>query len=126
MAAAAEPEACTPRKKTGGRQKGVKNVKTRLREQRMVQALIVEHLAPEDVASLNSLAALRHILRTEMLAGDFGAAKVTANMIAPYENAKLSASDMRISGSLDTKSDADIAAELAEVQAKLAAAKVLN
>ena len=113
-------------KKTGGRVKGSKNRATRLREQRLGEALIADRLTAEQAASLTSLPALRHILRNGLLAGDYAGAKVTANMIAPYENARLSSSDVRITGTLESKSDADIAAELAEVQAKLAAAKVLN
>jgi hypothetical protein len=114
--------------KTGGKQKGSLNKATLARAQAMAQALVAEALTPEQQAELTPLAALLRIMRAELQAGDHAAAKVTASLAAPYCHAKLSSSDVRITGTLDTKSDEDIAAEIAAVRAKLAAATkvVLN
>ena len=113
-------------RKTGGRVAGVKNKATRLREQRMVEVLIAERLTPNEIATLTAVQVLERIMRAEVLAGDKAGAKATAAILAPYQSAKLSSSDVRITNTDATKSDADIAAELAEVQAKLAAAKLLH
>jgi hypothetical protein len=112
--------------KFGGKQKGTKNKVTREREQRIAEVLIAENLSPDEIASLSAVQVLCRILRAEVLEGDRAGAKATAAILAPYQSAKLSSSDVKISGSLDTKSDEDIAAEMAEIQARLAAAKVLN
>ena len=117
-------------KKTGGRKPGSKNVSTRLREQKLAEALIAERLTAEQAASLTSLPALRHILRTELLAGDYASAKVTANMIAPYENARLQSTDLTVHNELANvpTAELDLQAEqmLAELAAKRTAAKLVN
>lgn len=112
--------------KFGGRQKGTKNKATREREQRMTERLITEHLSPDDVASMTAVEVLCRILRAEVLEGDRAAAKATAAILAPYQSAKLSSSDMRITNADAAKSDAELAAELAALHEKMIAAKVLN
>jgi hypothetical protein len=116
----------TGQPKLGGRQKGTKNRATRLREQRIADVLIAEHLTPEEVSTLSAVQVLCRILRAEVLEGDRAGARATAAILAPYQSAKLSSSDVRITNTDATKTDEQIAAELAEVQAKLTAAKVLN
>ena len=90
------------------------------------EVLIAENLTSDEIASLSAVQVLCHILRAEVMEGDRAGAKATAAILAPYQSAKLSSSDVRITNTDATKSDADIAAELAEVQAKLAAAKLLH
>ena len=69
----------------------------------MAEALIADGLTAFDSRSRRprstSLPALRHILRTELSAVDYAGAKVTANMIAPYENAASDVSDPGEDGS---------------------------
>jgi hypothetical protein len=90
------------------------------------EVLIAENLTSDEIASLSAVQVLCRILRAEVMEGDRAGAKATAAILAPYQSAKLSSSDVRITNTDATKSDADIAAELAEVQAKLAAAKLLH
>jgi hypothetical protein len=49
-----------------------------------------------------------------------------ASPAAPYVHPKLSNTDMRITGDLTTKSDTELAAEIAGLEAKIAAASVVN
>jgi hypothetical protein len=112
--------------KSGGRMPGVKNKTTRLREQRMVERLITENLSPDEVANMTAVQVLCRILRYEVLEGDRAGAKATAAILAPYQSARLSSSDLRITNVDATKSDEVIEAELVELRAKLAAARALN
>jgi hypothetical protein len=112
--------------KAGGRVAGVRNKATREREAHLAEVLIAEQLTDEEIASLSAVQVLMRIMRAEVLEGDRAGAKATAAILAPYQSAKLSSSDVRITNTDATKSDEDIAAELAAVQAKLAAARVVN
>jgi hypothetical protein len=105
----------------GGKQKGSKNYAMREGEQRLVQALAAEQLSPEQQAEIAPLHVMLRIMRARDRAGDDAGALAAAIAAAPCCHARLSSSDMHVSGSLDGKNDADLAAELAAVEAKLAA-----
>jgi hypothetical protein len=51
--------------------------------------------------------------------GDTAGAVEVAALAAPYMHAKLSSTDLHVQGSLSDKSDDDLAAELADLDAKL-------
>ena len=112
--------------KTGGRSAGTPNKATLARAQAIAQALISEQLTPAQVEALQPLPVMLRIMRARAAAGDDAGALAAAIAASPYCHSRLTAADLHVSGSLDSKSDADVAAELAEVQAKLAVAKVLN
>jgi hypothetical protein len=104
----------------------VRGKATQARAQAIALALVAEELTPEQQAEITPLALMLRIMRARDRAGDHVGALAAATAAAPYCHSRLTAADVHVTGSLDSKSDADIAAELAEVQAKLAAAKVLN
>jgi hypothetical protein len=104
----------------------VRGKATQARAQAIALALVAEELTPEQQAEITPLALMLRIMRARDRAGDNAGALAAAIAAAPYCHSRLTAADLHVTGSLDSKSDADIAAELAEVQAKLAAAKVLN
>ena len=115
--------------KWAGRKKGTANKATVAREQevlRIVAEATAGNLPADDVVNATPLEAMLICLRWALAEKDRAGVLAAASAAAPYIHPRLSSSDVRITGTLDSKSDADIAAELAEVQAKLAAAKVLN
>ncbi len=99
----------------GGRGKGGKNHSTRQREQAAVHALIAEKLSPAEVETLMPLPVLLRIMRSRVLAGDEAGAAAMAALAAPYCHSRLASSDVRVSGSLTTKSDAVVQAEIGEL-----------
>jgi hypothetical protein len=115
--------------KIGGRKAGVPNKATVVREQevlRIVAEATAGNLPAEDAVNATPLEAMLICMRWALAERDRAGVLAAATAAAPYMHPRLSSSDVRISATLDSKSDADIAAELAEVQAKLAAARVLN
>lgn len=58
--------------------------------------------------------------------GDCAGALIAAQTAAPYCHARLTSSDLRIRNEFASKSDADIASEMAESKRKFAAARVVN
>jgi hypothetical protein len=112
--------------KTGGKQKGSLNKATLVRAQAIAQALVAEQLTPEQQAEVTPLAIMLRIMRARARSGDDVGALAAAQAAAPYCHARLSSSDVHITNEDARKSDTEIEQELRELQAKLAAARVLN
>lgn len=110
----------------GGRTRGTLNHATRLRQQALANATIAAALTPEQITELTPLEVMRAIMRNRFHAGDYDGALAAAKEAAPYVHAKLSSSDVRLTGELTTKTDAELVAEIAALEGKIAAARVMN
>jgi hypothetical protein len=102
----------------GGKQKGTKNVKTTARE-RLLQQVIAAALTPEQAAELMPLEIMRAVMRDRYRAGDYDGALLAAEKAAPYCHARLTSTEMKVSGSLSFKSDAEIAADILELERRI-------
>ena len=114
------------RPRAGGRVKGTPNKKTRLKRQEVINALIAETLAPDQVELLQPLEVMLRVMRARVLAGDDAGALVAAAACAPYCHARLSSSDLRITNTMAAKTDEERLREAAELEARMAAARVVN
>ena len=101
-------------------QKGALNRKDRLHQQALAAATIAAALTPEQVAELTPLEVMRAIMRNRFRAGDYNGALAAARECAPYCHARLAQTEMRITGELSTMSDADLAQEIAALEARIA------
>jgi hypothetical protein len=112
--------------KTGGRQKGAQNKATRQKHQALIDALIAERLTPEQALELQPLQVMLRIMRSRLQVGDDVGALAAAAAAAPYVHARLSNSDLRVTNTMAEKSDEQLAAELADLEARMIAARVVN
>jgi hypothetical protein len=97
-----------------------------MRQQQLREATLAAALTPEQCAELSPLEVMRAIMRNRFRAGDYDGALAAARECAPYVHAKLAQTDMRISGTLATKSDSELADEIAQLEARIAAAQVVH
>jgi hypothetical protein len=112
--------------KTGGRKKGTPNRATQASAKAIADAMVALGLTPDRVSGLTPLQMMLVIAEMRFTAGDHAGALAAAQAAAPYVHAKLSSSDVHVTGTLDTRSVEDLDAEIAELRAKQAAAGLLN
>ncbi len=112
--------------KTGGRKAGAPNKATLARAQAIADALVAEQLTPEQIEALEPLPVMLRIMRARTAAGDDAGALAAAALAAPYRHAKLTSTDLHVSGQLDTRDPETVKAEIAEIEALMAAARVVN
>jgi hypothetical protein len=97
-----------------------------MRQQQLREATLAAALTPEQCAELSPLEVMRAIMRNRFRAGDYDGALAAARECAPYVHAKLTSTDLKVSGTLTTRSDEELSLEIAAIEQKLAAARTLN
>jgi hypothetical protein len=115
--------------KTGGRVAGTPNRVNRLvHEAKLIPpgAYAEVGLSPEVIESITPLQCMLFVMHKALEANNMALAMSCAAVAAPYVHPKLTSSDVRISGELTTKSDAELAAEIVALEAKIIAAQVVN
>jgi hypothetical protein len=109
--------------KVGGKKKGTPNKKTVAARQALQDALTKCGLLPDEIATMTPLAAMMVVMRHRLTAADYDGALAAAREAAPYLHPRLSQQDLTVHNVDQARSDADLKAELAEIQAKMAAAE---
>jgi hypothetical protein len=113
--------------KTGGRQPGSCNRKTQERQQLYDEAVLTAALTPEQTAELDALQVMRAVMVANYRAGNLGGALAAARELAPYTHARLSSSEVRISGQvLHTMSNAELVDEARRIEGRIAAAEAIH
>jgi hypothetical protein len=106
------------RSKTGGRRKGGPYRKLDPKLNQKLQQFL------DDGMRISPLDAMLGVLKIRIEEGDYNGALVAAEKAAPYCHAKLAMSEVRVQHSTD-RSDAESAADIATLRAKLDAARSL-
>ncbi len=101
--------------KTGGRRPGSRNKKAVDRDEAMARAYeaAMAGVTPERLDNLTPLEAMLMCMRWAIEAKDRVGILACAAAAAPYTHARLSSSDVRVSGGLTNQSSADITADIA-------------
>jgi hypothetical protein len=107
--------------KVGGRKAGMPNKATIVRAEAMVEAIEARRLTREEIDAITPLGALLYILRVRLDAGEMHHAAQVASMAAPYMHAKLSSMDVKLRADITGKTDAELQAELDQLDCLLAA-----
>jgi hypothetical protein len=110
----------------GGRSAGIPNKATMLRQEALAQAYANAGLTPERISEVTPLQAMLICMHWALEEKNPQAVLAAASAAAPYVHPKLSSSDVRITGDLTTKSDAELVAEIAELETRIAAARMVN
>lgn len=97
-----------------------------LRQEALKKAYTDAGLTVERVAEVTPLQAMLICMHWALQAQNPAAVLAAATAAAPYLHPRLSNSDVRITGELATKSEAELAAEIRLLEAKIAAARRLN
>jgi hypothetical protein len=97
-----------------------------LRQEALAQAYVDAGLSPERISEVTPLQAMLICMHWALVQKNPQAVLAAASAAAPYVHPKLSSSDVRITGDLTTKSDAELATEIATLEAKIAAARIVN
>jgi hypothetical protein len=108
--------------KVGGRVKGKPNRTTIERHEALQRALESCADLPEGVRNMTPLACLLTAMRYAWHLKDFENATRYAEIACPYVHPKLASADLTVRNTDVSKSDAELAAELAEIREKAAAA----
>src|SRR5215471_17080277 len=108
--------------KWGGRKKGTVSRKVLARQQAFEDALNACDLLPETIATMTPLATMLVVMRHRLTAKDYDGALVAAEAAAPFVHPRLASADLTVRNTDVSKSDAELAAELAEIRAKSEAA----
>lgn len=121
--------------KTGGRKHGTPNrlsghqeAKRLVRQQKSelipqdMRAVMVLDLPPITIEEMHPLRVINAIMLIRWNAGDYAGALVAAIALAPYTNARLSSSEIRLTHELATLSDEELQAQALAYERKLAAA----
>jgi hypothetical protein len=90
----------------------------------LAEAAVAAALTPEQVADLEPLAVMRAIMRDRFQAGDHVGALAAAMAAAPYCHARLAQTEVSVHHHVH-QSDAELAAEIAALEARIAAARAL-
>ena len=101
-----------------GRKPGTRNKTADAREvvERHAQAL--SGLVPADIAKMSPLEVMLHAMSLEASAANWRAAAALAEKAAPYVHPKLSAETLNVRTDDSSRSPEDLAAELAEIDAR--------
>jgi hypothetical protein len=110
------------RVKTGGRQKGGLNKKKALQREAMEAVFARLGVSPERIAELTPLQMMLACGHLAIEAGDRAGLLAAASAAAPYIHPRLSSSDVRVKHELGDKSDEELLAELAGIEARIVAA----
>jgi hypothetical protein len=102
------------------------NKATIIRAEAMAEAVEARRLSREEIDTITPLDALLYILRVRLDAGEMHHAAQVAAMAAPYVHAKLSATDVRIRADISGKSDAELQAELDQLDRLIGARTILG
>jgi hypothetical protein len=97
-----------------------------LRQEALTQAYVDAGLTPERISEVTPLQAMLICMHWALEQKNPQAVLAAASAAAPYAHPKLSSSNVRITGDLTTKSDAELATEIATLEAKIAAVRVVN
>jgi hypothetical protein len=96
----------------------------KLEAQQMARAACEERgLTPERIVEFSPLACMLACMHQAYDEGNIQLAMACAASAAPYCHARLTSSEVRISGELTTRSDAELASEIASLEARIAAAQ---
>jgi hypothetical protein len=101
-------------------------LKVEARDVAMQQVYAELALTPVKVESLSPLQCMLTVMHLALDGGNLPLALQCAGMAAPYIHPKLTSSEVKVSGTLTTKSDDELAQEIAQLEAKLAAAEMLR
>jgi hypothetical protein len=107
-------------KKVGGRKKGSVNKATAHRQQAMDQAYQRLGITPERLAEITPLQGILMVMHWGLDQKDPNLVLAAATAAAPFVHPKLSSSDVRITTELRHKSEAELAAEVAELERRIA------
>jgi hypothetical protein len=102
----------------GGRTAGVPNKAVRLRHEARQQAIIDAGLSAEVVEQISPLQVMLICMHRALAAGNIQLAMACAASAAPYCHARLSQSEVRVSGTI-MLSDQDLQAEIASLEARM-------
>jgi hypothetical protein len=105
----------------GGRQKGKLNKATEVRAEALAKACGAIGIEPEDLSAITPLDAMLVVMRWALEARNPTAVLAAAMAAAPYIHHKLVQAEVKVTGTV-TLSDADLQAEIAQLEAKLAQA----
>jgi len=83
-------------------------------------------LAPEAIDAITPLAVMRLVMTARLKVGDHIGAFLAAQAAAPYVHPRLASSDLRIGNEDAGKSDEELAAEIRELERRIAAAETLQ
>ena len=83
-------------------------------------------LTEEQLSELTPLAVMLLVMTARVRASDHAGALEAAAAAAPYMHPRLSSADLRVRNEYAGKSDAEIAAELAALEARFSAAEVVH
>jgi hypothetical protein len=111
--------------KLGGRRKGSVNKKMTFQREAMEAVFARLGVAPERIAELSPLQMMLACGHLAIEAGDRAGLLAAASAAAPYMHPRLSSSDVRVKHDLGDKSDEELLAELAGIEARIAAAHLL-
>jgi hypothetical protein len=118
--------------KTGGRQKGSPNRATVEREHAVAVAYasLAAHLgvSADKLKEVSPVEAMLLCMQWSLQARDRAGILAAASAVAPYLHARLSSAEVHVSGTVTIAdlSDEELAAAHAELDAKIAAARLLN
>jgi hypothetical protein len=107
----------------GGRQKGLPGVGKDARKVKPIKQRIEELLGEE--IKFTPLQVMHAVMHVRLERNDLDGALTAAEKAAPYCHAKLAMTDVRVKHSNTDRSDSDIATEIANLRAKLNAARAL-
>jgi hypothetical protein len=112
--------------KTGGRRKGSVNKATLLRQEALNEAYSRMGITPEQLAEISPLKAMLVCMHRALEQRDYAAVLTAATAAAPYVHPRLASTELKVSGSLSSKSDAELAVEIADLERKAAAVQALH
>jgi hypothetical protein len=107
----------------GERRKGSLNKATLLRQETLDAAYVRLGITKDQLSELTPLRAMLVVMHRALERRDDAAVLAAASAAAPYVHLRLASAELKISGSLGTKSDAELAQEIEEIERKAAAAQ---
>jgi hypothetical protein len=110
----------------GGRRKGTPSKAVQLRRDEIAQAIRRQRPVPDEVLQMSPIEVMGRIMRLRYAEGDLIGALAAASSLAPYLHPRLSMNDTTVRHEVANRSDAEIAAEIEAVRARIERAKLAS
>jgi hypothetical protein len=113
-------------RKAGGRKAGTPNKVTLLKREALDASYARVGITQEQLAEITPLKAMLICMHRALEQQDYDAVLTAATAAAPFVHARLASTEVKVSGSLSTRSDAELAQEIAELERKAAAVQSVH